>query len=278
MTAVAATAAVTTGCGSTDPLPRPVPSPTTSVIGSGRGVTDLDHGAQLRSWTLAGRRGAPWLLYVHGGSWRSGRADSPTAAMFAARLLPRGYQVFSVEYRLSGVAPWPAQRVDVAAAVDRIRAEAARYGIAPGRGVLVGESAGGQLASVEGMRGRVAGVVSLAGVADPLAVLSAPFRPLRRATEQFVGCAPTLCPSRWQDTRAVAHLAAGARTPPFLVIHCERDPVVPVSMSRELATALRAAGRPVTLRVERGADHKVLLRPGVLTRVLAFADQVTAAG
>jgi acetyl esterase/lipase len=96
----------------------------------------------------------PLVLYVHGGGWQSGHtrhsgafANWPAAL---ASIAARGYVVASVEYRLSGEAPFPAAIQDVKAAIRWLRANAAKFGIDKQRAVIWGGSAGGQLAALAG--------------------------------------------------------------------------------------------------------------------------------
>src|SRR5688572_10528922 len=59
----------------------------------------------------------PYLLvWVHGGAWRSGsKADPPMG------LLPEGYALASVDYRLSTEAPFPALIHDIKASIRFLR-------------------------------------------------------------------------------------------------------------------------------------------------------------
>jgi acetyl esterase/lipase len=93
------------------------------------------------------------VVWVHGGGWRSGsRAPIPTRA---ANLCPRGCAVVSIDYRLTGVARWPAQIHDVRAAVRWLRAHAAQYNLDPTRVAAWGNSSGGHLAAVLATAGGV---------------------------------------------------------------------------------------------------------------------------
>jgi acetyl esterase/lipase len=94
----------------------------------------------------------PFVVYVHGGGWFSGHtrqsgafASWPTVL---ASLAARGYVVASVEYRLSGEAPFPAAIQDVKAALRWLRAHSSEYSIDAGHGLIWGASAGGQLAAL----------------------------------------------------------------------------------------------------------------------------------
>jgi acetyl esterase/lipase len=91
---------------------------------------------------------APVIVYVHGGAWRSGnRSGIPLDGM-----VERGFAVASVDYRLSGVARFPAQIHDIKAAIRFLRAKAREFGYDAGRIVVSGSSAGAHLAALGGCR------------------------------------------------------------------------------------------------------------------------------
>jgi acetyl esterase/lipase len=90
----------------------------------------------------------PTVVWVHGGGWQSGSRSS--AAGQASQLCPRGYAVVGIDYRLTGVAVWPAQIHDCKGAVRWLRANAAQYGLDPDRFGAWGSSAGGHLVACLG--------------------------------------------------------------------------------------------------------------------------------
>jgi acetyl esterase/lipase len=94
------------------------------------------------------------VLYVHGGGWQSGHTRHSGAfenwPAVLASIAARGYVVASLNYRLSGEAPFPAAIQDVKAAIRWLRAHASEYGIDRQRAVIWGGSAGGQLAALAG--------------------------------------------------------------------------------------------------------------------------------
>src|SRR5581483_6004784 len=96
----------------------------------------------------------PLVIFVHGGGWQSGHTRHSGAFEnwpgVLASIAARGYVVTSLEYRLSGEAPFPAAIQDVKAAIRWLRAHAAEYGIDKTRAVIWGGSAGGQLAALAG--------------------------------------------------------------------------------------------------------------------------------
>ncbi len=98
----------------------------------------------------------PWplLVWVHGGGWQNGdKALQATGSQL--RQATRGYVVASINYRLSGVAPHPAQIHDCKAAIRWLRLHAAEYRIDPARVGAWGSSAGGHLVALLGTSGDV---------------------------------------------------------------------------------------------------------------------------
>ncbi|MBX2898464.1 MAG: alpha/beta hydrolase [Cyclobacteriaceae bacterium] len=91
----------------------------------------------------------PAILIVHGGGWRSGNKAMNTP--MAQHLAHNGFVVFSVEYRLSLEAKYPAALYDLKSCVQWIRENASHYAVDPNKIAIAGSSAGGQLASLLGV-------------------------------------------------------------------------------------------------------------------------------
>ena len=87
----------------------------------------------------------PCLIVIHGGGWDSGDRMQLTA--WNHQWATQGYAVAAVSYRLAPRWVWPAQRDDVWAAITWLKAHADTLGFDPTRLVLLGRSAGGQIAT-----------------------------------------------------------------------------------------------------------------------------------
>ncbi len=85
----------------------------------------------------------PVVLYVHGGGFRILSKD--THWVMGLAFARRGYLVFNVSYRLAPRHRFPAAVQDVAAALEWVRQNAARYGGDLDRLAFAGESAGANL-------------------------------------------------------------------------------------------------------------------------------------
>ncbi|GAA1565069.1 hypothetical protein GCM10009678_55120 [Actinomadura kijaniata] len=231
----------------------------------------------------------PVILYVHGGAWRAGRRSvmSPLTRDWTpgpfARMARAGFAVASVDYRLSGGAPYPAQLEDVTAARTWLAART-DLDLDVARTVLWGESAGALLASLAALTTPARACVAWYGHSDLPALAehhpdgesytNDPATPEARLLGAPVARAP-----RAREASPVTHVTASA--PPFLLVHGTEDSLVPHRQSEHLAEALRRAGADATLDTVPGADHMWLGVPGaeverVFADSLAFALRHTA--
>jgi arylformamidase len=93
--------------------------------------------------------GQPVIVMVHGGGWMAGDKLSPgVVGAKAARWLPRGFVLVSVNYRMLPDFDVRAQGDDVAAAVAYVQEHAAAWGGDPRRVLLMGHSAGAHLVAL----------------------------------------------------------------------------------------------------------------------------------
>ena len=213
---------------------------------------------------------APVIVWIHGGGWRrGGKRKCPAVA-----LVPDGFAVASIDYRLSSTAPFPAQIEDCKAAVRWLRANAANYNLDADRIGVWGMSAGGHLAALLGTSGgvpelegsgdnmqyssRVQAVCDVAGPVDLLALTN--LGPKRRfAIEGLLGRAP----EKDKATTASPLHYVSKDDPPFLIVHGEGDRVVPVEQSQRLYEELRKAGVNATLKILPQVGHQGVLMEAV---------------
>lgn len=210
-------------------------------------------------------RPVPAVVVVHGGAWFQGDKSLYAFGWQDRWLAGQGYAVFDVQYRLSG--RWPAPLADVKCAVRWVRANAARFGVDPDRIALMGRSAGAHLALMAAYTandarfpaGCLTGSDATHSDERVQAVIAA-YAPsdLRLwpgerggALDHLLGGLPSEVPDTYRDASPVTHVRAGL--PPTLLIHGQRDRMVPPAQSELLANALRAAGVPtVLLRIPWG--------------------------
>jgi acetyl esterase/lipase len=232
----------------------------------------------------------PVIVYIHGGAWRSGsKADMPLQ-----ELQKKGYAIASVDYRLSTVAPFPAQVHDIKAAVRFLRAEAGQLQISAKRIGLAGSSAGGHLAALVGvtnghaqLEGKLGGhlnessdvqaIISLYGASNLQTILSqsTEFGLKMRvpALQLLLGSSPQENPDLARLASPVAHL--DAKDPPLLLMHGDADQQMPFAQAEEFAKAYTAAKLSVEFVPIAKATHgaKEFYDSQRMALMLNFLDQ-----
>jgi acetyl esterase/lipase len=205
------------------------------------------------------------VLWVHGGGWANGSKDRCPAAGLAAD----GYAVASVEYRLTGVARWPAQMDDLRDAVRWVRTHAKEYGLDGNQIGAWGGSAGGHLAALLGtldppkgetVPSRARAVCDFYGPSDLLTMpANVPGSGKTDADLTATNGAKLLggaVKDRPELARPASPLSQVTKDdPPFLILHGDKDPQVPLLQSERLAAKLREAGVSVALHVLKDAGH-----------------------
>lgn len=206
-------------------------------------------------------KGHPIAVYVHGGGWSKG--DKGMVQQKPDFFNAQGWAFASVGYRLLPEAPVEQQAADVAAAVVKLKREAATIGIDPARIVLMGHSAGAHLSALVGtdpqwlgpdMRS-LAAVILLDGAAYDVAEQMRQGRFMTKRTYE---------PAFGTDTARQARLspslhAAAPNAPRWLILHVPRRADA-TAQSNSLARALQNAGATVQLEPIEGESHMTINR------------------
>lgn len=235
--------------------------------------TKPDSVQTLDLYVPAGKGPFPLVFWIHGGGWHSGE-KLESGIHLALKFLPEGFALASVNYRLTGDAPFPAQIEDCNAALDFLRHRSVSYRIDPDRVGALGHSAGAHLAALMACTGngnrfssnpqashRVQAAVCWAIPADldrdrgqwPATsmmynAVSAPlwgFFPNKRYDGEF---------ARMASPASYVH----ADVPPMLMVHGQKDDLVPPGQALAFAESLKKAGVPITLRLVPDRGHDVM--------------------
>ncbi len=233
-------------------------------------------------------RPAPLIIWIHGGGWQNGSKEN--CLPLRQGWLERGYAIASINYRLSGHAIFPAQIEDCKAAIRWLRANATTYQIDPARFGVWGSSAGGHLAALVGTSGdvkafdvgdhldqssRVQAVCDYFGPTDFKAFVTHPgYENHSSATSpESLLLGGTVKEKPDQATAANPLTYVSTDDPPFLIVHGDKDPVVPIQQSELLFTSLKTANRSVHFHTIHGAAHgQGFTGPEILPMVQAFFD------
>lgn len=207
----------------------------------------------------------PAIIEVHGGGWYEGEKDVERNRLLAEH----GFFTVSVNYRLSGQAPFPAQIHDVKAAVRWMRAHADGYHVDPDRIGVWDGSAGGHLVALLGTSGdvpalegeggwgdyssRVQAVVDECGATDMHDPAFLERRKPGGALDQLFGGPIEERSDLVQLANPIRYIRADV--PPFLIVHGTDDEIVPVSQSEWLTEALEKVGADVTYVPVPGGKH-----------------------
>jgi len=214
----------------------------------------------------AGQRPLPAVVFLHGEGWRAGRRRQMNH--FIEGMARLGYVGVTPDYRLVPGARFPAQVEDCKAAIRWLRAHAADYGVRPDRIGVVGFSAGGHLAAMLGLTGKLDGLEGAGGNAEQSSEVQAVvsfFGPTDFSTRDWPAdlerevIVPFLGGS-WADRPDVYRKASpisyvSARAPPFLFLHGSDDKLVPVDQSTRLAARLDRLGVPARVIAFEGEGH-----------------------
>ena len=208
----------------------------------------------------------PVIVFIHGGGWKNGSKESGKRG---AWMVPHGFAIASISYRLTDVGQWPDQINDCYAAVRWVRKNAKQYGLDGKHIGCWGTSAGAHLAALVGTRpypGKERISSRVQATADwfgPSELLSMPPNNVGNGrTEEDVansngakllGATVKDVPDLAKDASALDNVSEDDS--PFLIMHGTADPGVPIIQSEKLHQALLKAGVESTFVALEGAKH-----------------------
>ncbi|KRC58955.1 MULTISPECIES: alpha/beta hydrolase [unclassified Nocardioides] len=230
--------------------------------------------------------GAPVLLQVHGGGWTIGNKDQQGLPLMQ-HMAAKGWICVAINYRLAPRDPWPAQIVDVKAAIAWIKDNIADYGGDPDYVAITGGSAGGHLTALaattpnapefqpgfESADTSVEAAVPYYGVYDWAGVSGLRSAALMR--DKFI--APRVVKRRFRDEPEVFEQASPLLRvtpddPDFFVIHGSRDTLVDPGQARAFVAALRQTSKRTVVYAELpGAQHAFDIFPSIRSQHLVRA-------
>jgi acetyl esterase/lipase len=192
---------------------------------------------------IAGNK--PVVIVIHGGSWAGG--DSRQLPELNSCLAARGYNVAAINYRMAPKYQTPAPVQDVQAALAYLKQQAGVLHIDPAEFVLLGRSAGAQIAMLAAYTlhdPALKGVIDFYGPADMVWGYSAPASPLvmdsRKVMENYIGGPYSRMPQKYAACSPLEFV--DEHTVPTLIIHGDNDVLVAPEHSRRLNLKLQQNG------------------------------------
>lgn len=230
----------------------------------------------------------PVIVVIYGSAWFGNNLKNAAIQTMAKPLLDAGFAVVAPNHRSSNEAKFPAQINDIKAAIRFIRANARQYQIDTAFIGITGFSSGGHLAALAGTSGGVKNFTvgkvtqdldgNLGNYTDNSSEVHAVvdwFGPTNlwvidscrgKETRQPNTPEEVLIGGKVDDNYDKCALLDPAiyidkKTPPFLILHGDRDMVVPACQSELLYKALQKAKVPSQYVLVNGGQHG----PGMFT-------------
>jgi acetyl esterase/lipase len=252
-----------------------------------------------------GANGAGVIAVMSGGWYSNHDFINGSIPLYIKPLLDKGYTVFAVVHGSNPKFSIPEILDDLHRAVRFIRHNAKEYGIDGDRLGITGGSAGGHLSLMQGCAGkaanpkatdavdressRVQAVVSFYPPTDFLnwgeegkhMLGKHPVVPVKGAfdfhrldpkTNSFVEITDEK--EREEIGKKISPIYNVAKdNPPTLIIHGDKDPLVPLQQAEIMAAKLKEAGVPSELIVKKGGGHDAALVKEHMPKLLEWFDK-----
>jgi len=201
------------------------------------------------------------VINIHGGFWRA-KYNLDHAGHLCAALTAKGVATANLEYRRVGNdgGAWPGTFEDIRAAYQFLVQHAPKYNLNANTIVVMGHSAGGQLAlCLAAHEPSVTRVISLAGVVDLQRAYQLHLS--NDAVVEFLRGTPTDVPDHYREADPMQLSIPHARQ---WLIHGAVDEIIPPAFSRDYAAAKKSRHgkqKEDARLTEIGADHFDLIDP-----------------
>ena len=231
----------------------------------------------------------PLVVFIHGGGWlvNDKYADIGYMKNTLAAIINSGFAIASIDYRFATQAIFPAQIQDCNRAVSYLYDNAEKYGLDKKLFALMGFSAGGHLASLQGLSNNnnikafympdSSQKFSFKAVVDfygPSELTSLESSDDPKAPEAILlGATPISRPDLAKIASPVTYI--DKNDPPFLIIHGEKDTIVWNRQSKLLSAWLTVTGVENELIIVPNAPHfgNMFDVDAIQTKVVGFLEK-----
>ncbi|WP_276133914.1 alpha/beta hydrolase [Polluticoccus soli] len=217
---------------------------------------DPQHNLALDYYPSAMQGNRPCIVVVHGGSWKGG--DSKQLPELNSELAKQGYNVAAINYRKAPQCHSPGPLEDTRAAITYLRTNAVALHIDTSKFVMLGRSAGGQIALLAAYTFKnmgIKGAISYYGPADMIWGYQNPAIIYNscEVLEDYIGDTYEKLPSEYRASSPFE--AVDSSTVPTLLIHGKNDVLVAYGHSTRLVERLDKYGVPNYLLTLPWATH-----------------------
>jgi acetyl esterase/lipase len=215
----------------------------------------------------------PLILYVQGSAWLQQDIGNELAQL--SRFARRGFVIAIVEYRPSTIAPFPAQVKDTKTAIRFMKRQAATYHADPEAIILWGDSSGGHTAVMTSVSLQNEALDDEPPTDDPISpkAIIDYYGPtdISKMNEEpstmdhigpdspegmLIGGLNVLeNAEKVAPTVPMNYLSEDRTIPPMLILHGNKDRLVPFGQSVMLFEALMKMGKAAEFYQLKGADH-----------------------
>ncbi len=218
-----------------------------------------------------GAKNLPVVFWIHGGGWEGG--DRTAIQLKPQAFVDKGFVFVSTGYRLLSEVDMVTIFRDIAKSLGWVQENIAKHGGDPKRILVMGHSAGAQLAALictddrylkaEGVPFSVLkGCVPVDGDTFDVPAIIETAETRRRAhglPQAKVGHREKFGndPAKHRDCSAVTHVAKGKGIPPFLILHVADHPDT-TAQAQRLGAVLKEAGIPTKVFGAKETNHSRL--------------------
>jgi acetyl esterase/lipase len=222
---------------------------------------------------------SPVLLQIHGGAWTEKMGSKNEQAIpLMSHMALRDWICVSIDYRLSPTATFPEHIIDCKEGLAWIKTHIQEYGGNPDFIIVTGGSAGGHLCALlaltpndpsfqpgfEEMDTQVQGAVPFYGVFDLTDEHKLEKNTAQRKLFETSVMKVPLEGNLSQYQAASPLFRVNASAPPFLIIHGDKDSLVPVEGARVFAKNLQGiSAQPVAFAEISDAQHAFDMFPSL---------------
>jgi acetyl esterase/lipase len=222
----------------------------------------------LDVYSPKGAKNAPVVFWIHGGGWQQG--DKTGVQIKPQAFMDKGFVFVSTNYRLLPEVDMGTIIRDIAKSIHWVHDHIAEYGGDPKRLLVMGHSAGAQLAALVSIDERylkaegldlsiIKACVPVDGDTYDVPAIIETAETRRRVhgepqtknghREKFGND-----PEKHRDFSAVYHVTSGKGIPPFFILHVANHPDT-TAQAHRLGAALKEAGVPVKVFGARETTH-----------------------